>query len=46
MVWYLSTLAVVAYSVVRGFLILRAKRGYGDFDSSAFFLDKALPICY
>ncbi|KIM42741.1 glycosyltransferase family 39 protein [Hebeloma cylindrosporum] len=34
MVWYLSTLAVVAYGVVRGFLILRAKRGYRDFDST------------
>ena len=41
MVWYLSTLAVVAYGVVRGFLVLRAKRGYRDFDSSASFLDRA-----
>ena len=41
MVWYLSTLAVVAYSVVRGFLILRAKRGYRDFDSSGSFLKRA-----
>jgi len=44
MVWYLSTLAVVAYSLVRGFLILRAKRGYRDFDSSASFLGSALCI--
>jgi dolichyl-phosphate-mannose--protein O-mannosyl transferase len=41
MVWYLSTFAVVAYSIVRGFLILRAKRGYRDFDSSASFLGRA-----
>jgi len=45
LVWYLSTLAVVAYSVVRGFLILRAKRGYRDFDSSVSFLVSALVIC-
>ncbi|KAF8632407.1 hypothetical protein AX17_004848 [Amanita inopinata Kibby_2008] len=34
MVWWLSTLAVVAYVAVRGFLILRAKRGYRDFDNT------------
>lgn len=33
-VWYLSSAAVVAYMAVRGLLILRAKRGYRDFDSS------------
>jgi len=33
-VWWLSSLAVFAYLVVRGFLILRAKRGYRDFDNS------------
>ncbi|KAF4574353.1 hypothetical protein EYR36_005686 [Pleurotus pulmonarius] len=33
-VWWLSTLAVVAYFAVRGFLILRAKRGYRDFDNT------------
>jgi dolichyl-phosphate-mannose-protein mannosyltransferase len=33
-VWYLSTLSVAAYILVRGFLILRAKRGFRDFDSS------------
>ena len=38
MVWYLSTLAVVAYGVVRGLLILRAKRGYRDFDKGVSFL--------
>ena len=44
MVWYFSTLA--AHSMVRGFLVLPAKRGYRDFDSSgpflAFFPDSAL----
>ncbi|KAJ7476966.1 glycosyltransferase family 39 protein [Mycena galericulata] len=34
MVWWLSTLAVVGYMAVRGFLVLRAKRGYRDFDST------------
>ncbi|KAF9456199.1 glycosyltransferase family 39 protein [Collybia nuda] len=33
-VWYLSTLAVVAYVSIRGFLILRAQRGYRDFDNT------------
>ena len=36
MVWYFSTLA--ACSVVRGFLVLAAKRGYRDLDSSGPFL--------
>jgi hypothetical protein len=34
MMWHLSTLAFVAYSVVRGLLMLRAKRGDRDFDTS------------
>ncbi|KAF8189749.1 mannosyltransferase 1 [Pholiota molesta] len=34
MIWYLSTLAVAAYVAVRGLLILRAKRGFRDFDST------------
>ncbi|KAI0688800.1 glycosyltransferase family 39 protein [Cerioporus squamosus] len=34
MVWYLSTAAVFAYAAVRGLLILRAKRGYRDFDNT------------
>ncbi|KAF5372032.1 hypothetical protein D9615_008125 [Tricholomella constricta] len=34
LVWWLSTLAVVAYASVRGFLILRAQRGYRDFDNT------------
>ncbi|KAI0075395.1 glycosyltransferase family 39 protein [Panus rudis PR-1116 ss-1] len=34
MVWWLSTAAVLAYASVRGLLILRAKRGYKDFDNS------------
>ncbi|KAG5723925.1 Dolichyl-phosphate-mannose--protein mannosyltransferase 1 [Termitomyces sp. T112] len=33
-VWWLSTAAVVAYALVRGFLILRAQRGYRDFDNT------------
>ncbi|KZO93787.1 glycosyltransferase family 39 protein [Calocera viscosa TUFC12733] len=33
-VWYLSTLAVVLYLSARGLLILRAKRGYKDFNNS------------
>ncbi|KAJ7196882.1 glycosyltransferase family 39 protein [Mycena haematopus] len=34
MVWWLSTLAILSYIGVRGFLVLRAKRGYRDFDNS------------
>ena len=34
MVWYFSTAAVFSYALVRGLLILRAKRGYRDFESS------------
>ncbi|KAJ7367532.1 glycosyltransferase family 39 protein [Mycena albidolilacea] len=34
MVWWLSSLAVFGYIAVRGFLVLRAKRGYRDFDNS------------
>ncbi|GLB33233.1 hypothetical protein LshimejAT787_0101175 [Lyophyllum shimeji] len=34
MVWWLSTFAVVAYAAIRGFLILRAQRGYRDFDNT------------
>ncbi|KAF8627686.1 hypothetical protein AX15_004295 [Amanita polypyramis BW_CC] len=33
LVWWLSTLSVGLYVLVRGFLILRAKRGYRDFDN-------------
>lgn len=33
MVWWLSSLAVFGYIAVRGFLVLRAKRGYRDFDN-------------
>ena len=35
--WWLSTASVIAYVSVRGFLILRAKRGYRDFESSECF---------
>lgn len=34
MVWWLSSLSVVLYVAVRGFLILRTKRGYRDFDNT------------
>ncbi len=34
MVWYLSTAAIVFYIAVRGFLVLRAKRGFRDFENS------------
>ncbi|KAI0337508.1 glycosyltransferase family 39 protein [Trametopsis cervina] len=34
MVWWLSTAAVVFYIAVRGLLILRAKRGYRDFENT------------
>lgn len=33
-VWFLSTAAVMAYVAVRGLLILRAKRGFRDFENS------------
>lgn len=33
-IWWLSTLSVASYIFVRGFLILRAKRGYQDFAST------------
>ncbi|KAH7888234.1 glycosyltransferase family 39 protein [Phlebopus sp. FC_14] len=33
-VWWSSTASVIAYIVVRGFLLLRAKRGYRDFDNT------------
>ncbi|KIP12784.1 glycosyltransferase family 39 protein [Phlebiopsis gigantea 11061_1 CR5-6] len=34
MVWWLSSAAVFSYIAVRGFLILRAQRGYRDFEST------------
>lgn len=34
MIWWSSTLAVILYAVARGFLILRQKRGFRDFDNS------------
>ncbi|KAI0915447.1 hypothetical protein AcV5_003665 [Taiwanofungus camphoratus] len=34
MVWWLSTAAVFFYVAARGFLILRAKRGYRDFENT------------
>lgn len=34
MVWWLSTAAVFSYIMTRGFLILRAKRGYRDFENT------------
>lgn len=34
MIWWLSTAAVAGYIAVRGILILRAQRGYRDFENS------------
>jgi len=34
MIWWLSSLAIFSYIAVRGLLILRAKRGFRDFDNS------------
>ncbi|KZT63995.1 glycosyltransferase family 39 protein [Daedalea quercina L-15889] len=34
MVWWFSTAAVVGYVAARGFLILRAQRGYRDFENT------------
>lgn len=39
MVWWLSTAAVFTYIVGRGVLILRAKRGFKDFENSGCPLD-------
>ncbi|KAG1825176.1 MIR motif-containing protein, partial [Suillus variegatus] len=33
-VWWLSAASVITYMIVRGFLLLRMKRGYHDFDNS------------
>ncbi|KIM59014.1 glycosyltransferase family 39 protein [Scleroderma citrinum Foug A] len=33
-VWWLSTASVAAYVIVRGFLVLRAKRGFKDFENT------------
>jgi dolichyl-phosphate-mannose--protein O-mannosyl transferase len=33
-IWFLSTASIVGYVAVRGFLILRAQRGFRDFESS------------
>ncbi|KAN0097991.1 glycosyltransferase family 39 protein [Tylopilus felleus] len=33
-VWWLSAASIFAYVLVRGFLILRAKRGYRDFENT------------
>ncbi|KAF9074669.1 glycosyltransferase family 39 protein [Rhodocollybia butyracea] len=35
MVWWLSTISIVAYMAVRGLLILREKRGFKDFNNTA-----------
>lgn len=35
-IWWSSTLAAITYMSVRGLLVLRAKRGYRDFDNSEF----------
>jgi len=36
MIWWSSTLAVIIYALVRSLLILRQKRGFRDFENSAF----------
>ncbi|KAF7965771.1 hypothetical protein HWV62_41964 [Athelia sp. TMB] len=33
-IWYLSSIAVFGYIAIRGFLILRAKRGFRDFENT------------
>lgn len=33
-VWWSSTASIITYMIVRGFLLLRAKRGYRDFDNT------------
>ncbi|KAH9963295.1 glycosyltransferase family 39 protein [Russula dissimulans] len=34
MIWFLSTASIAGYVAVRGFLILRAQRGYRDFENT------------
>ena len=34
LIWFLSTAAIASYVAVRGLLILRAQRGYRDFENS------------
>ena len=34
MIWFLSTAAIAGYVAVRGLLVLRAQRGYRDFENS------------
>ncbi|KAI0052691.1 glycosyltransferase family 39 protein [Auriscalpium vulgare] len=34
LVWWLSTAAVLAYSAIRGLLVLRSQRGYRDFENT------------
>ncbi len=34
MVWFLSTASIAVYAAVRGLLVLRAQRGYRDFENS------------
>jgi dolichyl-phosphate-mannose--protein O-mannosyl transferase len=43
-VWWTSTLAVVLYAAVRGFLILRSQRGYSDFVNCEWILISAYPL--
>lgn len=38
LVWWLSSAAVLVYAGIRGILILRAKRGFRDFDNSTLVL--------
>lgn len=44
--WWLSTAAIIVYGAVRGFLVLRAKRGYQDFNHSTLRTSSCLAITY
>jgi dolichyl-phosphate-mannose-protein mannosyltransferase len=46
MIWWLSTASVAGYIAVRGFLILRAQRGYRDFENSKGFYPSRLHGLY
>jgi dolichyl-phosphate-mannose-protein mannosyltransferase len=45
LVWYLSTWSLLVYLVVRGLLLLRAQRGYRDFENSRYSLFASLTKC-
>jgi dolichyl-phosphate-mannose-protein mannosyltransferase len=45
LVWYLSTWSLLVYLVVRGLLLLRAQRGYRDFENSRYSLFASQTKC-